>query len=294
MAASRYPEWRYLAGFVSEAEAWAYVSGQGIKIAPEEEGKLKDRIHSAVGFVSSLADRSGVSPKLSNLPGTAGDRVAKLEAEPTFKEQLQGVRSHEWTFIELSKLRCFQQNLNLEYVRDLVEHAPGPNDVEGMLRFCLPLLSERPKIEIPIGFNSTTNTYTIISENLDFRILGSVGGEAQDPTGIKRPFVGFLYGLGLPQLSVAEYRGAYLIKNGYHRAFALLEAGHTTAPVLLVHAGSYAAAGGAMPGFLPGDLVLSSKPPLLADYQTPAAIDVPRRRMRIVVSVHGEVQVIGA
>lgn len=294
MAASRYPMWRYLAGFVSEGEAWAYVTGQGVKNSPEDELKLRKEIQSAGSFVASLPDRSDISPRMSALPDSARERLSKLEAEPTFKEQLQGIKSHEWTYIELAKLRCFQQNLNMEYVQDLVERVPNQTDLEAVLRFCLPLMSERPKTEIPIGFNPTTNTYTIVSENLDFRILGTVGGEAQDPNGTKRPFVGFLYGFGLPQLSVAEYRGAYVIKNGYHRAYALLEAGHTRAPVLLVHAASYAAVGGAIPGFLPADLVLSSKPAVLPDFRTPAAVDVPRRRMRIVISVHGEAQIIGA
>ncbi len=295
MVDPRYPEWRYLAGFATEQDAWTYVNGQGIVLSEDEQKDLREKIRRANATVSSLPDRAGIRPDVRPLPPGASDRIAKLEAEPTFKDHLQGVTSHEWGLVELSTLRCFQSNINLEYVQDLRKRAPNPGDIEGLLRFCQPLLAEREKAPLPIGFNQSTNTWTIVSENLDLRIAGNIAAEAKpDPTAPPRPFVGFVYGFGLPQLSVGEYNGALVIRNGYHRAYALLEAGHTHIPVLITHVPNYQSTGGGGPGFIPSHVVLSSRPPLLKDYFTDAAINVPRRRLRVVVSVHGEVQVIAA
>jgi len=296
MAASdEYPKWRYLAGFAGEDEAWRYVSGQGIPIANDEGAALKSRIHHAVELVRALPDRSAVRPDIKKMPESAAARLAQLEADPRSRELLQGVQGHEWVFIELANLRCFQQNINSAYVETLMQRVPRPEDINELMKFCLPLSSEREMIALPVGFNPSTNTWTIVSENLDFRLAGNVAGEASpDPLTPQRPFVGFFYGFGSPQLSVGEYKGAYVIRNGYHRAMALLRAGHTHAPVLLARLPSYQTSGGQQPGFLPPDLVLSTRPPLLKDYLTEIGVDVPRRRLRVVFSAHAEVQVIGA
>jgi hypothetical protein len=289
-----YPIWRFLAGFVTESEARAYVTSQGIQLTPEEDERYRAEVSKALAFVRAIPTRDGSSPKVLPLPATARGRVNALEAEPTFKELVQGGVSSEWAMVEASKLRCFQQNINLEYVDQLQPRLPRADDTEALLAFCQPLVSERKKVPIPIQFNPASNTYTIVTENLDFRILGNINGQTNDANGIERTFVGFMFGFGLPQIVVAEYKGRYILRNGYHRAFSLLKAGHKELPCLIVHTENYQGTGGSAPGFLPPDLVMSDRAPELGDYLTDAAIDIPRRRLRVIVSIHGEAQVIGA
>lgn len=294
MADPKYPSWKFLAGFVGETDSWTYLSGQGIQLTPDEERDAKASIKRAVDYVTSLPPRGELSPRIRPLPSEHRDHISQLEAEPTFSEIRQGAVSVEWGLVEIGNVRCFQQNINSGYVAELTTRLPKPSDSAGTIRFCQPLSSERQKIALPIGFNQSTNTYTIVSENLDLRIQGNIGGQTADPNGVQRSFVGFMFGFGLPQIAVAEYRGKFVIRNGYHRALALLQAGHTEIPAVVVHCSSYQATGGAAPGFLPPDLVLSDRPPVLADYLSDAAVEVQRRRMRVIISVHGETQVIGA
>ncbi len=287
----RFPEWRALLGFMGEPAAWRYVNAQGVPLDGQAQETLRSRVREAVSTVAVLPDRSTVRPQVKPLPSGAEERTGKLESEPSFKLNLVGTTGHEWGLIDISKVRCFQPNLNLEYVQDLIKRAPKSDDFASLHSFCQPLKGEGGGSALLTGFNSTTNTFTIVSENLDLRILGQVQGDAEQG-GMTGKMAGFVYGFGLRQLTVAEYKGMYLLKNGYHRAYALMERGITNIPALVVHVDSYESTGAAGSGFFPLDLVLSNKAPLMQDYVTKAAVNVPRRRLRLMVSVHAEVQVV--
>jgi hypothetical protein len=93
-------------------------------------------------------------------------------------------------------------------------------------------------------------------------------------------------------MSVVEYKGMYLVKNGHHRALALLKKGHKFLPCLLLSTDDYQFTGGEAPGVLPMELAMSDKSPLLSDFLSPAAVIMPRRRLRIMITVHSEAQVV--
>jgi hypothetical protein len=107
-----------------------------------------------------------------------------------------------------------------------------------------------------------------------------------------RRFFGLAYGGGLPQISVVNYNGFYMLKNGSHRAYALLQKGHKFMPCLVVSTNNYQTSGAVSPGFLNFDLVLSDKSPLLSDFQSQAAVVFPRRLLRVIISIHGEAQLV--
>src|SRR5438093_239491 len=87
------------------------------------------------------------------------------------------------------------------------------------------------------------------------------------PSGIAaRNCFGFAYGGGLPQMSVVEYQGVYMIKNGYHRAYALFERGHKSLPCILLRTDNYNATGAIGPAFFSIDVMMSDRSPLLSDF----------------------------
>src|SRR5437773_612701 len=260
----RFPEWRALLGFMGEAAAWRYVNSQGVTLDNQSQESLRSHIREAVSAVEALPDRSNLRPEIRPLSSETKERTQKLESEPSFKLNLQGASRHEWGVIDISKVRCFQPNLNLEYIQDLLRRTPTGDDFTRLHEFCQPLKGEGGESALLTGFNPSTNTFTIVSENLDLRILGNVQGEA-DQGGMTGKMVGFVYGFGLRQLTVAEYKVIYLLKNGYHRAYALMKGGITKIPALIVHVDSYEGTGAANPGFFPIDLVLSNRPPIMQD-----------------------------
>ena len=159
-------------GFFNEAEAINIIRSQGIPLAPEVEAKLSQDIRRAIEYVSVLRGREGLMPRIRSITeGDFAERQSKLTSDPTFQEHLVGATHHSFAMVELEKLHAFQPNLNLEYVARLKEKTPEPHDVAALLRFCLPLRSEIPKLAALASADPNTNTFTLVSENLDLRLV---------------------------------------------------------------------------------------------------------------------------
>ncbi len=284
---SNYAQWKSLLGFYGENDALNIVRSQGIPLEPSEEESLKHAIKDAVEYVAQISGRKNLKPEIKEIPNEHQQRLAKVQDEPTFKEHLAGIQDHSFGFVEIEKLHCFQPNLNMEYVESLLKKTPEPRDLEETMQFCLPTVDEGEKHMILHAFNPATNSFTLVSENLDLRIIGNMQGE--DPV-TKRKFVGFVYGFGLRQMSVVNYQGLHMIKNGYHRACALLMKGHKYMPCLIVNTNNYEGTGGMGGGFFGIDLMTSDKSPIVSDFLSKAAVVYPRRRMRVIVSMHAEIQ----
>lgn len=285
--AVRFSDWITLLGFFPEQEALQMIRSQGFEIADDQE--WLEKIRAANLAVNRISGRVGLKPRIEPLDDRFAARITTLEAEPTFQEHMAGMKSKRFALLELASIHCFQTQLNAEYIKTLVESAPEPEDTEATVKFCLPTKEERPKTQMLASVNPTSNTFSAVTENLDLRIVGNVQGEDQVSG---RKFFGFAYGFGLPQISVVEYKGLFMIKNGYHRAYALLKKGHKFLPCLLLSTDSFQSTGAQLPGFFSIDLLTSDKCPVLSDFGTEAVVLVPRRRLRVMVSIHAEIQVV--
>lgn len=279
--------WRFLFGFYKAEEAIGIAKSLGVEVTPTEEERLRASVSHANSFVRNLGPRTGLKPTLTDVPTSFGNHLKQLQEEPTFGELTTGVTGWSWKLVELAKLRTFQTSLNWSYVQRLILRAPEVNELDSTLRYCLPLAGSGEPQRVVVSFNSVANTYSLVSEHLDFRIVGQVQGEDQRT---KRKFFGFVTGFGLPTLTVAHYRDMYLVKNGYHRASALLAKGHKHVPALVIETDSFPVTGAASPGAFPVDVLSSPTPPILSDFLSDAALDVPRAKMRTVLTIHGEGQ----
>jgi len=175
-------DWQVLAGFWEEATAIEYTRGQGVPLKDSEFKKLKGQMTAARDYVDGLPNRRGDLPTVREFSDQDSKKLEALESESTFQEHLKGIDSWEYAWVELAKVIVFQPNLNLRYVQSLEEKAPKVGDIDELLRFCLPSKKDLVPEEVTIGFDQTTNTFSIVTENLDFRILGNVQG--QDPLGV--------------------------------------------------------------------------------------------------------------
>lgn len=280
----KYNYWIGLLGFFKEFEA----NQVAVNFDPEkhyDETEFQQRTKDAREYTNGLGGRDRIEPKIEEIQDS--ERIAKLKSDVSFKEHIAGMTSNKVALVELEKLHCFQPFLNEEYVNKLIEIAPEVGDEEGLMKFCLPLREEQPKNMVNSMFNPNTNTYSLVTENLDFRLVGNVQGQ-DDNSG--RHFSGFAYGGGLPQMSVVKYKGITLLKNGYHRAYALYRKGHKFIPFIVLETPSFQFTGAAMPGFFPIELLQSGKAPLLSDFNSKAAVKLPRKRIRAVITIHAELQ----
>ena len=87
---------------------------------------------------------------------------------------------------------------------------------------------------------------------------------------------------------VAHFEDRYILKNGYHRVYQLLKAGETHVPAVVIEAESYDETGAEQDGFFDRELVMSERPPLLTDYETPAAVTISRRTTNRIVRIIAE------
>ena len=277
--------WKSLLGFLPESQALEMIRIPGVASDP----KLEQTVRTAVEYVHRLERPPDSSPRLAEIPsGIFSEREGKLRGESTFAEHLAGINESQFQMVEISKLHVFQPNLNLEFVERLKERAPELGNTSELLKFCLPLRDEVTKRPVLAGFNPSMNTFTLASENLDLRIVGNVQGEDAS-TG--RRFFGFAFGPGLPQMSVVKYKETYLLKNGYHRAYALLEKGHEFMPCLVVSTDNYQATGAVGPGAFPFEVVLAPKSPIMSDFFGEAAVIYPRLLIRVILTIHAEIQI---
>jgi hypothetical protein len=71
---------------------------------------------------------------------------------------------------------------------------------------------------------------------------------------------------GSPFFEVGHYRGRWFLRDGYHRAYALLRAGVFVLPAVIVQARTLEELGANQPWFFPESILLSDSPPLVTDF----------------------------
>jgi hypothetical protein len=104
------------------------------------------------------------------------------------------------------------------------------------------------------------NALTLSSENPDFSVrLRAEANEASE--------FGLTIHHGSPFMEVGVYRGRWFLRDGYHRAYSLLQAGVFEIPAVIVHARTLEELGANQPWFFPEQVLFGARPPLVADFQ---------------------------
>lgn len=280
-----YVDWLTLLGFMQQEEALKIIKTQNVTLI-DDWARL---VRNARDVANQVSGRRGLRPEVKEMGAKYHARLKQLEAEPTFRQHSAGMHSMGFALVELSKIHTFQTMLNAEYIDFLVKKAPEPDDAEGAVRFCLPTESEKPRAQMMISYNPSTNTFSAVSDNLDLRILANT--HTEDPVS-HTPIAGFYYGFALPQVTVVDFKGILMLKNGYHRAYALYKKEHKFIPCLLGVTDNFQVTGAQVPGAFPLDVIASDRSPILSDFATGAAVLVPRRRVKVMATIHAEVQVV--
>ncbi|HEY1520551.1 MAG TPA: hypothetical protein VGF91_29265 [Solirubrobacteraceae bacterium] len=134
----------------------------------------------------------------------------------------------------------------------------APDDLAALARLTLPL--SPPSAQLPAHFDEESQTWNISSPSPNLRITGTFAGEVKpDVLGF-----GFLLEVLTSFVSVAEFRGRYILRDGYHRTHNLLSAGLVRVPAFVRHFDD--ADELFRQGMLPVDAYCGERPPTLADY----------------------------
>ncbi|SNS94464.1 hypothetical protein SAMN05421770_103172 [Granulicella rosea] len=167
-------------------------------------------------------------------------------------DEMQGL---DWSLgiVDLTKLLAFQRRLSFHPNHRLQLEAFGA-----------------PK---PIACDTTQSgrsfTITTTDPNLHLRIVG------QQPQ----------LHTGSPFFEVAEYRGRWFLRDGYHRAYAMLRAGITQSAAVIIRARSLAELGATQPWFFSEDVLFSSHPPHVTDFLDDA-LNIEYTRPPLIKTLH--------
>jgi hypothetical protein len=80
-----------------------------------------------------------------------------------------------------------------------------------------------------------------------------------------------VYG-GSPFFEVAQYRGRWFLRDGYHRAYDLLRANIFRTPAVIVYAGTLEELGATQPWFFNEETLFSATPPRVVDFLDDALV----------------------
>jgi threonine-phosphate decarboxylase len=153
--------------------------------------------------------------------------------------------------VDLRSLIAFQRRLSFH---PKIPQVPIPAAREWPALFSLSFGAARP-IECEATHDPSNHTLVVRSNNpnLHFRVTNVPCSPLSLHTG--GPFV-----------EVACFRGRWFLRDGYHRAYALLNAGVFEIPAVIVHATTIQELGATQPWFFPEDLLFSRTPPRVVDF----------------------------
>jgi hypothetical protein len=227
----------------------------------------------------ALLERPAVvdqSDLVAPLPSALEEHAAALRSS----EGAKSMFANGWELGLITDLRrviAAQPTLFVDGPQDGV--GPVPHDSSSVAQIALPLSA--PASQVPVSFDEEKQTWNITSPSPNLRITGNFGGEVEPGV------LGFGFFVRvLPSfISVAEYRGRYILRDGYHRAYRFLSGGVVSVPALIRRFDDDESPFQA--GMLPEEVYCGERPPTLQDYLDDAvACDVSfaPRETTIVVS----------
>jgi hypothetical protein len=166
----------------------------------------------------------------------------------------------DWTIgvVDLRYLLAFQRRLVFS-PRSHHSHAPKQNDWAALISFTM---SEprATKCFLRRRGNSTGDfDVSLYSSNPDLKVRLNRQAGADDTSLLS------LYG-GSPFFEVAELRGRWFLRDGYHRAYRLLQAGVNQVPAVVIRARTLEELGATDAWFFGEEQLFSDLPPRVIDF----------------------------
>lgn len=196
-------------------------------------------------------DQTGV---VAALPEELSDHVEQLERFPDARRMFDD----KWTVALVTDLRRLVSAQASVRVGDIDGNVGLHGDLRAVAHLTLPV--QRPPARIPADFDPALQVWKITSQNPNMRITNQVGSELRNGVFV----FGFVVEVLTSFLSVAEHRGRLILRDGYHRAYRLIDSGVLTAPAFVrAYADDEPVFTGTM---LPQAIWTGDRPPLLGDF----------------------------
>jgi len=223
---------------------------------------------------------AGAVTDLPNVQLTA--YVDELKAQP-FYQAFTAEGGWQVRMADLRRVRSLQPVVHTDHAADRTEGAT-PNDLLSLARITLP--HSRAKDPMAVAPTADGRGWILTCRNPQLRVRGPYKGDL-DSNGYKTKVFGIETEIPNSLMQVVRWQGAYILRDGYHRAYGLLSRGITSVPVMYREFPD-AQLPIAGPGLFDPVVYLGERAPLLADYLDDAVaanIEVPRLQKTLVIQV---------
>ena len=185
-------------------------------------------------------------------------RLRELLAEQESRADLRAEMAElDWFVgvVDLRLLCAFQRRIVLD--AEAQESAmPAADNWAGLMELCFgqpkPVVCDAVRSDASVLLRST-------NPNLRFRITD----DSSSPIAVHS---------GSPLFEVAQYRGRWFLRDGYHRAFSCLQTGVYHLPAVIIRARTREELGAVHPWFFLDDVLFSSVPPRVIDFLDDALV----------------------
>jgi len=272
---------RALIGWLTHDEAIQLLLGRNP--APGEDLSRVEQVFSKLSAAVSKRSQHQPSTSILDSATPAWDLETRMQ-DPLLRTAFAGL---DWSLqgVDLRRVIAFQKAIKIDGLDERI--APVQADHSKLADFCLP--SDQPIPPQSILRDLDQKGFTISSLNPNLRIAGSQVQTAmvapeQGMEPMSMLAVTFLVSMGTSYLQVASYNGRDFLRDGYHRAAALLRAGINEVPCVHIRARNFDEVGANPATMLSYETLFGERPPLLGDFwddKVSADIDQPTARKAV-------------
>ena len=184
-----------------------------------------------------------------------------LDAHAQRAELQQEYKGLDWTLgvVDLRRLLAFQRRLVFDHELGLLQQIPQQQDWPALLSFSFGSVRDMTYKMTVHEMNGQFSGLTLQSCNPDLQLrpLTKSGFYGSSPFS--------LFG-GSPFFEVVEFHGRWFLRDGYHRAYRLLQAGVNHLPAVVIRARTIEEVGATQPWFFGEVELFSSHPPRVLDF----------------------------
>jgi hypothetical protein len=241
------------------------------------KGQLAEMIERAKQKVSERSCNGPCEVLLEEQTSHIQHLLAVYAERPELRHEYDGL---EWTLgvVDLHHVLAFQRRLVFDPESQLLE-IPPQGDWPALLSLSLGMArSTEYSMTLHEKYGSNLEL-SLQSDNPDLQLRPTVSAQPHATS----PFS--LYG-GSPFFEVAEFRGRWFLRDGYHRAYSLLRAGVHHVPAVVIRARTIEEVGATQPWFFDEERLFSSRPPHVTDFlDDDLVLCYPRQRFRKIIHI---------
>jgi hypothetical protein len=189
------------------------------------------------------------------------ERIGDLLSASAKRADLQKeYERFDWTLgvVDLRHLLAFQRRLVFNATRN-ISAVPTQEDWPQLISLAMGPQRGTEHRVVRNGSAADNLDISLHSSNPDLQLRLSPNAGTSDYS----PFS--LYG-GSPFVEVAELLGRWFLRDGYHRAYRLLQAGVYRVPAVVIRTRTFEELGAAEPWFFSEDQLFSDHPPRVVDF----------------------------